>query len=253
MEFYERVSGARMHAAFVRPGGVALDLPEGLSNDIFGFIGQFSSRLDEMEELLSDNRIFRQRLENIGVVPQETALNSGFTGAMLRASGVANDLRKTQPYEIYENLNFDVVIGTTGDSYDRYCIRIEEMRQSLIIIIQCLNKMPAGPVKSENAKIITQSKSDMKTSMEGLINHFKLSTDGFTVPAQVSYTGIEAPKGEFGVLLVSNTSNKPYRLKIKAPGFMHLQALNAMGKDAYLADIVALIGTQDIVFGEVDR
>lgn len=214
---------------------------------------QFSSRLDEMEELLSDNRIFRQRLSNIGVVSKKTALNSGFTGAMLRASGVTNDLRKSHPYEIYSKIAFDVVIGTTGDSFDRYCIRVEEMRQSLRIMLQCLNKMPAGPVKSDNGKIIAQSKNSMKTSMEGLISHFKLSTDGFTVPAQVSYTGIEAPKGEFGVLLVSNNSNKPYRLKIKAPGFMHLQAINQMGKNAYLADVVALIGTQDIVFGEVDR
>lgn len=253
MEFYERVSGARMHAAFVRPGGVALDLPEGLIQDIFLFVTQFASRIDEMEELLSDNRIFNQRLANIGVVSQEEALNSGFTGAMLRASGVASDLRKTQPYEIYEELSFDSVIGTTGDSYDRYCIRIEEMRQSLKIIIQCLNQMPEGAVKSDNGKIIFQSRETIKNAMENLINHFKLSAEGFFLPAQMSYTSLEAPKGEFGILLASTNSQNPYRLKIKAPGFMHLQALNAMGYNAYLADVVALIGTQDIVFGEVDR
>ena len=253
MEFYERVSGARMHAAYVRPGGVALDLPLGLLDDIYLFVQQFASRLDEMEELLTDNRIFNQRLVNVGVVSKKTALNLGFTGAMLRASGVPSDLRKNQPYEIYNELFFEIPVGTTGDSYDRYCIRMEEMRQSLVIISQCLNSMPAGPVKTDNNKIITQSKEVMKTSMESLINHFKLYTEGFPVPAQASYTAIEAPKGEFGVYLVSDSTSKPYRCKIKAPGFMHLQSLDAMSKNHYLPDIVALIGTQDIVFGEVDR
>lgn len=253
MEFYERVSGARMHAAFIRPGGIALDLPEGLSQDIFLFVKQFSSRIDEMEELLSDNRIFRQRLLNIGSVSQQEALNAGFSGAMLRASGVRNDLRKNQPYEIYKKLAFDMVIGTTGDSYDRYCIRIEEMRQSLIIIMQCLNKISAGPVKTNNSKIVSLSKKLMKKAMEGLINHFLLYTESFSVPSEVSYTSIEAPKGEFGVFLVTNNKTRPFRSHIKAPGFLHLQGLNAMASKAYLADVVALIGTQDIVFGEVDR
>ena len=253
MEFYERVSGARMHAAYIRPGGVALDLPLDLLNDIYQFISQFTSRIDEIEELLTNNRIFQQRLVNIGVVSKKTALNLGFTGAMLRASGVFSDLRKNQPYEIYDELHFDVPIGTTGDSYDRYCIRIEEMRQSLLIISQCLNNMPAGPIKVNNNKIITPSKSLMKNSMEALINHFKLYTEGFSVPAQASYTAIEVPKGEFGVFLVSDSSPKPYRCKIKAPGFLHLQSMYHMAKNHYLPDVVALIGTQDIVFGEVDR
>lgn len=253
MEFYERVSGARMHAAYIRPGGVALDLPLDLLNDIYQFISQFTSRIDEIEELLTNNRIFQQRLVNIGVVSKKTALNLGFTGAMLRASGVFSDLRKNQPYEIYDELHFDVPVGTTGDSYDRYCIRIEEMRQSLLIISQCLNNMPAGPIKVNNNKIISPSKSLMKNSMEALINHFKLYTEGFGVPAQASYTAIEAPKGEFGVFLVSDSSPKPYRCKIKAPGFLHLQSMYHMAKNHYLPDVVALIGTQDIVFGEVDR
>lgn len=253
MEFYERVSGARMHAAFIRPGGIALDIPEGLLDDIFIFVNQFASRIDEIEELLSDNRIFNQRLEQLAPVSRNTALNSGFSGAMLRASGVFNDLRKAQPYEIYDSLQFDVPIGTTGDSYDRYCIRIEEMRQSLIIILQCINKIPAGIVKSENNKIISQAKSVIKNSMEALINHFKVFTEGFNVRAQINYTSIEAPKGEFGLVLITNMSPKPYRTKIKAPGFLHLASLNMMSKSTYLPDIVALIGTQDIVFGEVDR
>jgi NADH dehydrogenase (ubiquinone) Fe-S protein 2 len=253
MEFYERVSGARMHAAYIRPGGVAFELPLGLLDDIYLFVQQFSNRIDEIEELLTDNRIFNQRLIDIGVVSKKNALNLGFTGVMLRASGVRSDLRKNQPYEIYNQLRFDIPIGTTGDSFDRYCIRIEEMRQSLLIIFQCLNKMPAGPIKSDNNKIIAQSKSVMKTSMESLINHFKLYTEGFPVPAQTNYTAIEAPKGEFGVFLASDNSTKPYRCKIKAPGFMHLQSLDVMSKNHYLPDVVALIGTQDVVFGEIDR
>lgn len=253
MEFYERVSGARMHAAYIRPGGIAFDLPIGLLDDIYLFVKQFVHRLDEMEELLTENRIFKQRLINVGVVSKKNALNLGFTGVMLRASGVNIDLRKVQPYEIYQELVFDIPVGVTGDSYDRYCIRIEEMRQSLFIIIQCLNNMPGGPIKTDNNKIISQSKITMKTSMESLINHFKLYTEGFSIKPQSNYTAIEAPKGEFGVYLVSDGTNKPYRCKIKAPGFMHLQSLDTMSRNHYLADIVALIGTQDIVFGEVDR
>ena len=253
MEFYERVSGARMHAAYIRPGGVALDLPLGLLDDIYLFTRQFASRLDEIEELLTSNRIWLKRLKSIGVVAKEQALSLGFSGVMLRASGMSHDLRKTEPYEIYQNLIFEIPIGTNGDSYDRYCIRMEEMRQSLQIIYQCLNKIPGGAVKSDNHKIITESKALMKTSMESLIHHFKLYTQGFLVAAQESYTAIEAPKGEFGVYLVSDDTSKPYRCKIKAPGFLHLQSLDEMSRNHLLPDVVTLIGTQDIVFGEVDR
>lgn len=253
MEFYERVSGARMHAAYIRPGGVALDLPLGFLDDVYLFIQQFASRLDEIEELLTSNRIWLQRLIDIGIVTKEQALNWGFSGVMVRASGIKQDLRKTEPYEIYENLIFEIPIGNKGDSYDRYCIRMQEMRQSLQIIYQVINKMPGGPIKTDNQKIIGESRALMKTSMESIIHHFKLYTEGFTVPAKESYTAIEAPKGEFGVYLVSDNTSKPYRCKIKAPGFLHLQGLNDMAKNHLLSDVVTLIGTQDIVFGEVDR
>jgi NADH dehydrogenase (ubiquinone) Fe-S protein 2 len=253
MEFYERVSGARMHAAYIRPGGVALDLPLGFLDDVYLFIQQFASRLDEIEELLTSNRIWLQRLTDIGIVTKEQALNWGFSGVMVRASGIQQDLRKTEPYEIYENLIFEIPVGNKGDSYDRYCIRMQEMRQSLQIIYQVINKMPGGPIKTDNQKIIGESRALMKTSMESIIHHFKLYTEGFTVPAKESYTAIEAPKGEFGVYLVSDNTSKPYRCKIKAPGFLHLQGLNDMAKNHLLSDVVTLIGTQDIVFGEVDR
>lgn len=253
MEFYERVSGARMHAAYIRPGGVALDLPLGFLDDVYLFIQQFASRLDEIEELLTSNRIWLQRLIDIGIVTKEQALNWGFSGVMVRASGIKQDLRKTEPYEIYENLIFEIPIGNKGDSYDRYCIRMQEMRQSLQIIYQVINKMPGGPIKTDNQKIVGESRTLMKTSMESIIHHFKLYTEGFTVPAKESYTAIEAPKGEFGVYLVSDNTSKPYRCKIKAPGFLHLQGLNDMAKNHLLSDVVTLIGTQDIVFGEVDR
>jgi len=253
MEFYERVSGARMHAAYIRPGGVALDLPLGFLDDVYLFIQQFASRLDEIEELLTSNRIWLQRLTDIGIVTKEQALNWGFSGVMVRASGIQQDLRKTEPYEIYENLVFEIPVGNKGDSYDRYCIRMQEMRQSLQIIYQVINKMPGGPIKTDNQKIIGESRALMKTSMESIIHHFKLYTEGFTVPAKESYTAIEAPKGEFGVYLVSDNTSKPYRCKIKAPGFLHLQGLNDMAKNHLLSDVVTLIGTQDIVFGEVDR
>lgn len=253
MEFYERVSGARMHAAYIRPGGVALDLPLGFLDDVYLFIQQFASRLDEIEELLTSNRIWLQRLIDIGIVTKEQALNWGFSGVMVRASGIKQDLRKTEPYEIYEKLIFEIPIGNKGDSYDRYCIRMQEMRQSLQIIYQVINKMPGGPIKTDNQKIIGESRALMKTSMESIIHHFKLYTEGFTVPAKESYTAIEAPKGEFGVYLVSDNTSKPYRCKIKAPGFLHLQGLNDMAKNHLLSDVVTLIGTQDIVFGEVDR
>jgi NADH dehydrogenase (ubiquinone) Fe-S protein 2 len=253
MEFYERVSGARMHASYIRPGGVSQDMPIGLLNDIFLFISQFSTRIDEFEELLTNNRIWKQRLVDIGQVSAKDALDLGFSGVMLRGSGIPWDLRKTQPYEVYEALNFDIPVGTQGDCYDRYLIRIEEMRQSLKLIAQCLNQLPQGLVKVDDKKISPPSRKHMKESMESLIHHFKLFTEGFVVPASETYVGVEAPKGEFGVYLVSNGTNKPYRCKIRAPGFVHLQALDFMAKHHLLADVVTIIGTQDIVFGEVDR
>lgn len=253
MEFYERVSGARLHAAYIRPGGVAQDLPIGLSEDIYRFARQFASRIDEMEEMLTGNRIWKQRLVDIGVVTADEALDWGFTGVMLRGSGVAWDLRKNQPYDVYEQMDFQVPVGSRGDCYDRYLIRVEEMRQSLRIILQCLQEMPQGEIKTDDRKITPPSRTHMKTSMESLIHHFKLYTEGFTVPAGETYTAVEAPKGEFGVYLVSNGTNKPYRCKIRAPGFAHLQGIDFMSKNHMLADVVTIIGTQDIVFGEVDR
>ena len=253
MEFYERVSGARMHAAYIRPGGVALDLPKGLLSDIFLFASQFSDRIDEIEELLTPNRIWKERLKNVGIVTKKQAEQWGFSGVMVRGSGINQDLRKNQPYEVYEKLKFDIVLGNNGDSYDRYLVRIEEMRQSLSLINQVINKIPGGVIKTDNQKIIGSSRTMMKTSMEAIIHHFKLFTEGFVVKANEIYTSIEAPKGEFGVYLISDNTSKPYRCKIKAPGFLHLQGLNMLAKNHLLADIVALIGTQDIVFGEVDR
>lgn len=253
MEFYERVSGARMHAAYIRPGGVSQDMPLGLSDDIYAFVTQFSSRLDEIEEMLTNNRIWKQRLVDIGVVTAEQALDWGFTGVMLRGSGIPWDIRKNQDYEVYSSFDFSVPIGTTGDCYDRYLIRMEEMRQSIRIIIQCLNQMPEGVIKVDDKKISPPSRTDMKQSMESLIHHFKLYSEGFTVPVGSTYTAIEAPKGEFGVYLVSNGTNTPYRCKIRAPGFTHLQGIDFMSKGHMIADVVTIIGTQDIVFGEVDR
>jgi NADH dehydrogenase (ubiquinone) Fe-S protein 2 len=262
MEFYERVSGARMHAAYIRPGGVNQDIPLGLLNDIYTFIENFSVRLDEMEELLTENRIWKQRLVDIGVVSMEEALMWSFSGVMLRGSGVPWDLRKTQPYEVYDSLDFEVPIGTSGDCYDRYLIRIQEMRESLKIVLQCLNQMPEGHsetnvqfgnVKVDNNKISTPSKAYMKQSMESLIHHFKLYTEGYSVLPGETYTSIEAPKGEFGVYLVSNGTHRPYRCRIRAPGLFHLQGLDFMSKGHMIADVVTIIGTQDIVFGEVDR
>ena len=253
MEFYERVSGARMHAAYVRPGGVAQDMPLGLSEDIYKFAQQFSSRIDEMEELLTTNRIWKQRLVDVGVVTAASAFDWGFSGVMLRGSGINWDLRKVQPYDAYSQIDFQVPVGSRGDCYDRYLIRLEEMRQSVRIIMQCLNEMPNGMIKSNDRKINPPARSQMKQSMESLIHHFKLYTEGFSVPAGETYTAVEAPKGEFGVYLVSNGSNRPYRCKIRAPGFAHLQGLDAMSRNHMLADVVTIIGTQDIVFGEVDR
>lgn len=253
MEFYERVSGARMHSSYIRPGGVSFDLPLGLCEDIYFFALQFSSRLDELEELLSDNRIWKQRLVDIGVITLEEALDWGLTGPLLRSTGYNWDLRKTQPYEIYDKLNFSIPLGTKGDSYDRYCIRMEEMRQSLRIIVQCIEKMPIGGIKVENKKITCPTRVEMKNSMEALIHHFKLYSEGFSIPKGEAYSAVEHPKGEFGVFLVSDGSNRPYRCKIKAPGFVHLQSIDYMSKGHLLADIVTIIGTLDIVFGEIDR
>jgi len=253
LEFYERVSGARMHASFIRPGGVAQDLPLGLCRDIYFFTRQFASRIDELEEMLTGNRIWKQRLVDIGTVTAQQAKDWGFSGVMLRGSGVCWDLRKAAPYDAYDQLDFDVPVGTRGDCYDRYCIRIEEMRQSLRIIVQCLNRMPSGMIKADDRKLCPPSRCQMKLSMESLIHHFELYTEGFSVPASSTYTAVEAPKGEFGVFLVSNGSNRPYRCRIRAPGFAHLQGLDFMSKHHMLADVVTIIGTQDIVFGEVDR
>lgn len=252
-EFYERVSGARFHAAYIRPGGVSQDMPLGLSEDIFVFTDNFAKRLDEMEEMLTGNRIWKQRLVDIGVVTADEALAWGFSGVMLRGSGVSWDLRKNQPYEVYDKLDFDIPVGLNGDSYDRYMIRIEEMRQSLRIMIQCLNNMPEGPVKVDDAKVVAPSRSDMKTSMESLIHHFKFFTENISVPEGETYTAAETPKGEFGVFLVSNGNNRPYRCKIRAPGFFHLQGIDFMTRGHMIADVVTVLGTQDIVFGEVDR
>jgi len=253
MEFYERVSGARMHAAYFRPGGIYTDIPKGLLNDIFIFVEQFNIRLTEIEDMLTENRIWKQRLVDIGIVSFKNACQWGFSGVMLRGSGIRWDLRKSQPYEIYNDINFNIPVGTNGDCYDRYLIRIFEMKESLKIIEQCLNKIPKGTIKNTNRKITPPFRNEMKKSMESLIHHFKIYTQGFILPSNETYIASEAPKGEFGVYLISNNTNRPYRCKIKAPGFNHLQALDYMSKGHMIADVVTIIGTQDIVFGEIDR
>jgi len=253
MEFYERISGARMHAAYFRPGGVHTDLPKGLLNDIYIFSQQFTTRLDEVEELLTENRIWKQRLVDVGVVTLKDAEDWGFSGVMLRGSGTNWDLRKTQPYDIYSKLKFKIPVGSNGDCYDRYLVRILEMRESLHLIEQCLNEIPKGIIITNDAKLTPPNRKDLKTSMEALTHHFKLYTQGFTANKGETYTASEAPKGEFGVYLVSDGSNRPYRCKIKSPAFSHLQALDFMSKNHLIADVVTIIGTQDIVFGEVDR
>ena len=253
MEIYERVSGARMHAAYFRPGGVSQDVPKGIFDDIYLFCTSFSRRLDEIEELLTNNRIWKQRLVDIGVVNKEDALNLGFSGVMLRGSGLAWDLRVSQPYESYKELSFNIPVGLNGDCFDRYVIRILEMRESLSIIKQCLELIKEGPIKLFNSKVCPPSRSSMKNSMESLIHHFKLFTEGSILPVGETFECIEAPKGEFGVYLVSNGTPMPYRCKIKAPGFNHLQSLDFMSKGHMIADVVTIIGTQDIVFGEIDR
>lgn len=253
MEFYERVSGARMHAAYIRPGGVAYDIPVGLLDDIFLFINSFNDRLKEIDEMLIENRIWKQRLVDIGQVDLYHAFAYGFSGVMARGSGLAWDLRKNMPYEIYNELDFDIPVGKNGDCYDRFLIRMEEMRQSLRIIHQCLNILPQGEIKSDFYKQVSTKRDMMKYSMESLIQHFKFYTEGFSVPVGKTYVSVEAPKGEFGVFLLSDGSNKPYRCRIKAPGFLHLQSLDFMCKGHLIADVVTILGTQDIVFGEVDR
>ncbi|KAL7414064.1 nife hydrogenase-like protein [Mrakia frigida] len=253
MEFYERVSGARMHAAWVRPGGVAFDIPHGLLDDIFKWATQFSGKLDEVEEVVTGNRIWIARTKGIGNVTAEEAMKYSFSGVMLRGSGIAWDLRKVAPYDKYAEVEFNVPIGLTGDSYDRYCCRVQEMRESLSIVMQCLNKMPAGAVKTDDNKITPPPRAAMKESMESLIHHFKLFSEGYSVPAGETYSAIEAPKGEMAVYLVSDGSNRPYRCKIRAPGFAHLAGLDFMSRYHMLADVVTLIGTLDLVFGEVDR
>jgi NADH-quinone oxidoreductase subunit D len=253
MEFYERASGARLHANYFRPGGVAFDLPAGLTDDIYKFTERFPKLIDDIEGLLTENRIFKQRTVDIGVVSAEQAQNWGFSGPMLRASGVPWDLRKAQPYDVYDKMDFDIPIGKNGDCYDRYLVRIEEMRQSVRIIKQTLDQLPAGPHKVNDRKITPPPRREMKRSMEALIHHFKLYTEGYHVPAGETYTAVEAPKGEFAVYLVADGTNKPYRCKIRAPGFAFLQATDFMSKGHMLADVVAIIGSLDIVFGEIDR
>ena len=281
MDCYEAVSGARMHAAYYRPGGVYRDLPnrmpkfKGASkwhsesetaalNDnrqgsLLDFIDDFTNRfpgyIDEYETLLTDNRIWKQRLVNIGVVSPERALQMGLTGPMLRGSGIAWDLRKKQPYEVYDKLKFDIPVGTNGDCYDRYLVRVEEMRQSNNIIKQCvdwLGKNP-GPVIADDHKVTSPSRTEMKEGMESLIHHFKLTSEGFSLPEGEAYAAVEHPKGEFGIYMVSDGANKPYRMKIRAPGFAHLASMDEMVRGHMLADVVTVIGTQDIVFGEIDR
>ena len=280
MDCYEAVSGARMHAAYYRPGGVYRDLPEVMpkhmaskirneaavralnrnrEGSLLDFIEDFTNRfpgyVDEYETLLTDNRIWKQRLVGVGIVDPERAKALGFTGPMLRGSGVEWDLRKKQPYEVYDLLDFDIPVGRNGDCYDRYLVRVEEMRQSNRIVKQCVEwlRNHPGPVMSDSHKVAPPARVDMKSNMEELIHHFKLFTEGFHVPEGETYAAVEHPKGEFGIYLVSDGANKPYRLKIRAPGFVHLQALDEMARGHMIADVVTIIGTQDIVFGEIDR
>jgi len=259
MEFYERVAGARLHTAFIRPGGIAQDLPIGLLNDVYLFVTQFFKRIDEMQDLLFLNRIWKYRLKNIGIVSKKNALDWGFTGVMLRGSGLAWDLRINENYDSYHLYNFLIPVGSYGDCYDRYLIRIAELRQSANIILQTLfliNNLDLNGDTSycmDDNKFIQPLRNFMKHNMEALIHHFKIYTDGFMIDEESAYNVVEAPKGEFGVYLMSANTNKPYRCRIKSPGFLHLQGLNLMGKNIFLADLVTIIGTQDLVFGEIDR
>ncbi len=257
MVFYERASGSRMHAAYFRVGGVHQDLPPKLIDDIWAFCDPFLTVCDDLEDLLTENRIFKQRNVDIGVVSLKDAWAWGFSGVMVRGSGAAWDLRKAQPYECYAEMDFDIPVGHNGDNYDRYCIRMEEMRQSIRIMKQCLEKLRSpegqGLVTVDDNKIVPPRRGEMKRSMEALIHHFKLYTEGFHVPAGEVYAAVEAPKGEFGVYLVADGTNKPYKCKIRAPGFAHLSAMDFLCKGHMLADISAVLGSLDIVFGEVDR
>ena len=253
LEFYERASGARMHAGYFRPGGVARDIPPGLVDDIYEFCKYFETVLDDVEDLLTENRIFRQRSVDIGVMSQEEALDWGFSGPALRSTGLPWDLRKAQPYEVYDELDFDIPVGKNGDCFDRYLIRMEEMRQSVSLMRQCLEKMPEGPVRADDQKVVPPKRAEMKRSMEALIHHFKLYTEGYHVPPGETYRAVEAPKGEFGVFLVADGSNRPYKCHIRAPGFHFLQAMDYMCNGHMLADSVAILGSLDIVFGGIDR
>ena len=253
MEFYERVSGSRLHANYFRPGGVHQDMPRGMENDILKFCLDFPKIIDDLETLLTDNRIFKQRNVDIGIVSKQDALDYSFSGVMLRGSGVSWDLRKSQPYECYNQIEFKIPIGKNGDCYDRYLCRIEEMRESVKIINQCLTNLPKGPIKSLDGKISPPKKKELKDSMEALIHHFKLFTEGYRVDKDEIYCAVEAPKGEFGVYLISDGSNKPYKCKIRAPGFSHLQAMDYLIKGHMLADVPAVLGSMDVVFGEIDR
>ena len=253
MEFYERASGARLHAAYFRPGGVHQDLPEGLTDDILASCEDLLTLFDDMEGLLTENRIFRQRTVDIGVVSAQDADDWGFSGPMLRGSGVPWDLRKAQPYDSYEEFDFDIPVGKNGDCFDRYLVRIEEMRQSVRIMRQACEQLPDGPVQAPDQKVTPPNRGEMKRSMEALIHHFKLYTEGYHVPPGETYAAVEAPKGEFAVFLVSDGGNRPYRCKIRAPGFAHLSAMDFMCRGHMLADSVAILGSMDIVFGEIDR
>ncbi len=254
MEFCERVSGARMHMNYFRPGGVSFDMPDdGLADDIYKWTESYPKVLEDCEALLNENRIFKQRSVDIGSITAEQAMDWGYSGPNLRATGVPWDLRKSQPYDVYDKMDFDIPVGTHGDCYDRYLVRMAEIRESIKIVRQCLNDMPAGQVKCLDRKISPPPKAEMKESMEALIHHFKLFSEGYHVPAGETYTAVEAPKGEFGVYLVSDGSNRPYRCKIRSPGFAHLQTMDFISRGHMLADIVANLGSLDIVFGEVDR
>jgi len=253
MIFYERASGSRMHAAYFRPGGVHQDLPNQLLQDIYDFCDPCENTLDDLEGLLTGNRIFMQRNADIGIVSKQDVLDWGFSGVMARGSGLAWDLRRSQPYEVYSELKFDIPVGKNGDCYDRYLVRMDEMRQSLRIMKQCIEMMPEGPINTTDGKIAPPKRGQMKQSMEALIHHFKLYTEGYHVPAGEVYAAVEAPKGEFGVFLVSDGTNKPYKCKIRAPGYAHLQAMDYLCRGHMLADVAAILGSIDIVFGEVDR
>lgn len=253
MSFSEQASGARMHANYFRVGGVSQDLPQKLVDDIYSFAETFPKMIDDIDTLLTDNRIFKQRTVDVGIATPDQAIEWGFTGPMLRGSNIAWDLRKAQPYDAYDQVEFDVPVGLTGDCWARYLVRMEEMRQSCRIIRQCCEKLPKGPARIENRKVSAPPRAEMKRSMEALIHHFKLYTEGFHVPAGEVYQAVEAPKGEFGVYLIADGSNRPYRCKIRAPGFNHLQSMDDMLRGHLLADVPAMMATLDIVFGEVDR